>query len=290
MKKIFRRFIRSQRIYMIPNLKGVICIILFLILSAVAATYSNNLLFLFAFVHVSFLFVAIIQTAKNLRSIEIESVALQSGFAGESSQLLIFGKNKSKHKKYDLQFQFRKFNETLTHTESNTPFSLRFSIELPLRRGQHKLGRIKISSNYPYGLFRGWLYSYPDSIYFVYPKARGTLPLPLLSASSEDNSSTLKEYALGDSLQKISWKHSAKSEKIFIKEFNDLQPSFAELNFESCNQVELEEKLSQLSAWIAQCEKNKIRYRLQLPSYQSSLSLGNHHYHQTLKQLAIYES
>ena len=78
---LLRRLIWNQnRVYMIPTRYGFIAIFLFLLFTITGAHYANNLIFLFAFILVSFLLVAILQTAKNLRGVDVLDVHVPSGF------------------------------------------------------------------------------------------------------------------------------------------------------------------------------------------------------------------
>ncbi|MBI2850944.1 MAG: DUF58 domain-containing protein [Chloroflexi bacterium] len=101
------------------------------------------------------------------------------------------------------------------------------------RRGLYKLGSLKVTSTDPFGFFSRQHYlGEPQSI-LVYP---ATLELPLfqplsynepgagpsrwLSSEVGPNASRVREYAGGDTLNRIHWRSTAHTGKIMVKEFD----------------------------------------------------------------------
>ena len=273
---------------MIPNRYGFLAISLFIVFSLVAATYSNNLLFLLAFAHVSFLLVSILQTARNLRYLEISSVQIPSGFPGEQVSVNIVLQQKSKSVKTGLFLQCEKSEKLIPEFLAQDQKIVTLELELPQKRGEHILRRLRLSTESPYGLFYGWLYFKVSTPHFVYPQPIGH-PLPQTQQSQgHDEFSGLKQYQSGDSPQRISWKHSSKTDQLLIKEFKDASTPTYLLNWEDCPQTNDEERLQQLARWIVDCESSQNTYKLQLPNSftESSFDRGYTQFHQSLLTLA----
>lgn len=282
---------RNKQIFMIPNRYGFVAITLFIVFSLVAATYSNNLLFLLAFIHVSFLLISILQTARNLRHIEVSAVQIPSGFPGETVAVRVLLLQKSKSLKTGLYLRCEKSEQLIPEFAAKDQKVLTLSLELPQKRGEHFLQRLRLSTESPYGLFYGWLYFKVSTPYYVYPKPLGH-PLPQNQTSlGADEFSGLKQYQTGDSPQRISWKHSAKTDQLLLKEFKESQGVSCLLNWEDCSQTTDEEKLQQLARWIVDCETRQSSYQLIVPGIptRGSFDRGHSHLHQSLLSLAQWK-
>lgn len=283
--------VRHKQIFMIPNRFGFMAIGLFFVFSLVAATYSNNLLFLLAFLHVSFLLVCILQTARNLRHIEVNIMRIPEGFPGEVVGAQIKAQNLSKKIKQGIVVRCGQEELLIAELQPLEQRYILIPFVLPSQRGAHALERLRVSTESPYGLFRGWLYIKNKWTYFVYPKPQGE-PLPAQQTLLPGGDfSGLREYQLGDPLARVSWKHSARNDKLLLKEFNERDESFYLIDWDQCPQKNAEERLSQLARWIVDCEKTQRFYALRLHPSETSFHFhrGHSHYHAHLLKLAKWQ-
>ena len=109
-----------------------------------------------------------------------------------------------------------------------------FRIETYLsRRGIYRTGRVRVTARDPFGLFRLTRSFLNEQFYTVLPQ---TIPLPDLdrrfanlpsdSAFSRrtpaitPESSTIRDYAHGDSLRRIHWPYTARMNRLMVKEFD----------------------------------------------------------------------
>jgi uncharacterized protein (DUF58 family) len=282
----------EKRIYMIPTRFGAAMCFLFLFFTVTGAHYSNNLIFLFAFILVSFLLVAILQTAKNLRGLKVLEAQISAGFPEQSTaaSLLVF--NKRNLDKFGLRVQFRgqknsvivdeifkKDNRWITH-----PFAL------PQKRGRFFTERVQVSTDAPYGLFYGWYYIYRKDSGVVYPHPKGQSFESKIPKNDGADFSGIKEYVEGDPIHRISWKHSAKRDELLLKEFRDETPTAEIYNIADCPQHGIEDRLSQMSLWICEAEKNHKSYGMILGEKKSSIGSGDTHMHSCLYELGVYEA
>lgn len=283
---------RHKQIFMIPNRYGFIAIALFIIFSLVAATYSNNLLFLLAFIHVSFLLICILQTARNLRHVDLVAIQIPAGFPDETVSAKLVLSQKSKKNKLGLIVSCEGNEKLMTTLPSGDQAFVELPLTLPQQRGAHQLRRIRLSTESPYGLFSGWLYFKTKSVYYVYPKPVGNhLPISQYLHHSGDFSG-LKEYELGESLNRISWKHSARADQWLIKQYKDATVPQHLLRLDDCSQKNDEARLSQLAYWIIECEKSNIDYKLELlkNTANETFDHGTLHFHHSLLKLAKWKS
>ncbi len=280
---------RHKQIFMIPNRYGFLAIAIFIVFSIVAATYSNNLLFLLAFLHVSFLLVSILQTARNLRNVEVLSVHVTSGFPGEIVPVRVLLVQKTSSNKLGLTLRCQSSSIQIQELSENDQQLITLQLTLPQPRGPHFLDRIQLSTESPYGLFYSWLYFKIKAPYSVYPRPFGqSLPIESFQQGVGEFSG-LKNYEVGDPLPRISWKHSSRGDQLLIKEYKESAlPQFV-LAWSHCPQKDPEDRLRQLARWIVDCEKNRFQYQLQLPGYQNHFDCGESHFHRSLLKLAEWK-
>lgn len=289
--KFWKKWIQnSNRIYMIPTRFGAAACFLFLFFTATGAHYSNNLIFLFAFVLVSFLLVAILQTAKNLRGLDILTVNIHSGFPTEITTADILVHNKRSADKFGMGLQIRgqKNFVMLDEILRGDKKWLHHSFKLPNKRGIFKTERIKVFTDAPYGLFYGWYYVYRTDMGLAYPTPKGVSRENTAQLDRGADFSGIKQFTQGDPIHRISWKHSAKRDELLLKEFKDETPVTEIYDLRDCPQKDIEDKLSQLALWVTQSEHYQKSYAIVLNSYKSSMGRGDHHLHQCLTEMGTF--
>lgn len=286
----WRRIRDRKRIYMIPTRFGGAMCFLFLFFTITGAHYSNNLIFLFAFIIVSFLLIAILQTAKNLRGLKVLSVRIAEGFPMEQTTVDILVENGRSLEKFGLAVQFKdqKSHVIIDEIMDNDKKWLAHPYELPHKRGRFSAQRLRISTDAPYGLFYGWYYWTSDAEGVVYPKPAGLLRESTSQNASGADFSGLKSYNPGDLFQRISWKHSAKREDWLVKEFKDETPVSEIYTLEQCPQTDIEGKLSQMALWVTEAEFHQKHYGIVLNCVSSPVGRGEHHLHHCLFELGVY--
>ncbi len=101
------------------------------------------------------------------------------------------------------------------------------------RRGIYRTGRVRVTARDPFGLFRLSRTFLNDQAYTVLPQ---TVPLPDLdrrfanlpsdtafsrrTPAITPESSTVRDYAHGDSLRRIHWPYTARMNRLMVKEFD----------------------------------------------------------------------
>ena len=98
------------------------------------------------------------------------------------------------------------------------------------RAAASSLGRVTLSSHFPFGLWRGWAYVHFPLAGIVFPAAEiGAPPLPrghggadpLAQGASDDaDLAGLREYQRGDPPQRVAWKAVARGAGWYSKEFD----------------------------------------------------------------------
>lgn len=298
MKKWFGK---RQRIYSFPNRYGFVAFALFLIMLATGATYQNNLIFAMAFLTISLALIAILQTARNVRDIEVLAVHVQSNFGGDSTTALLSLTNIANDSKFNLEVEAEYRGGIGKTTSIRVPFqvatlekqstnSFHATVSLPQLRGEYRLRRIRVSTTAPYGLFRAWIYLEAKSNFVVYPVAQGIRELPASRVSHGEDFSGHKAYAPGDSPNRIDWKVYSKRREHYIKEFRDGTHPQIDFSLASHDPTQIEKQLSQLSLWINEAYQKQYEFRLATPKMQMNYGRDKMHYHRCLAELALWSA
>ncbi len=275
---------------MIPTRFGLACGVLFLFFTITAAHYANNLIFLMAFILVSFLLISILQTAKNLRGLTLIKVQMQPGFPDQTTVAQVLVQNTKTSPKMGIGLQFGKQKPFFVIDEISAEDKKWISLPfvLPSQRGRYSTTKVKVFTDAPYGLFYGWYNIYRTDQTVVYPRPIGENSSTLQNKSLGSDFSGLIDFQNGDSLSRVSWKHSAQRDQLLVKEFKDETPQLEIYRLADCPQKDIEDKLSQLCLWITQAEKQKIKYGLQLHEPLVLVGSGEKHSQECLYQLGVF--
>ncbi|MDE2249923.1 MAG: DUF58 domain-containing protein, partial [Gammaproteobacteria bacterium] len=168
-------------------------------------------------------------------------------------------------------------------------------------RGRRRLGRLELASTAPSGLFRCWTWLYLPLEVYVYPRAHGSRPLPRPStgrlarrsatpAPGDEEWAGLRAYQSGDSPRSIAWKAWARGAPLLVAQYAASNGSDYLLGFDGLESLGLEDRLSQLSAWINQCTAAATACGLRLPGAELPLGRGAAHRTRLLRALAQYGS
>ena len=169
------------------------------------------------------------------------------------------------------------------------------------RRGRFELGRLALTTVYPMGFFRSWRYEPTDAAYLVYPAPVGSLPLPDGSAvtadvvagtgAGGDDYAGVRPYQSGESQRHVDWRAVARGQPLLVKQFSGTGSRRLWLEYADVAALpDVEQKLSQLSAWIVEAERSGYAFGLRVPGFEAEPGRGPSHFHRCLSALAQFES
>lgn len=302
----------SKNIFIFPTRFGFVYIAFVLVLFLLGTNYQNNIIVLISFLLASFFITAMLHSFNNFSGLVIISDSVEKGFA---DQEIIFTLTLLTDKpRYDF---YAEFVNTQLHAanaklvccnKDNT--SLKLSL-VSQRRGELQLGRVRLSSEYAFGLFKSWSVLDFDHKAIVYPR-RLVLPsaqyqmtgmqqddgLSLYSTNVQaghDDFAELKSFVLGESLSRTAWKQLAKGQGHFSKHYQESQGSPMWLKLSDMPAVSLEKKLSFLAYLICEFTQDKQSFGLLLDGAAGKHtlisiepSLGSQHQEACLTALANY--
>jgi len=300
-----------RRVYILPTRAGYTFggMLVFILLGAI--NYDNALAYLLAFLLGGLTLVAMLHTYRNLGGLRFLGARAAAVFAGETASFACQFENHSRLPRLALQLgpwpQGMTADERRFMLRARRGFDLapaaRDAVMLQLlapRRGWQALGRLRIETRYPLGIFRAWAYFDTSARVLVYPAQRGHLPLPeavtTASGSAQqqmsgvDDFAGLRPYVAGDPVRAIAWKSLAQERELVIKKFQGQGRHRMRLSWAAtASLATAEARLSQLCRWVLDAERGAASFNLELPDEQIEFARGPAHAERCLRALALYE-
>ena len=165
-------------------------------------------------------------------------------------------------------------------------------------RGWLQAPAVRLSSNFPLGLFHAWCHWQPEARVLVYPRPEH--PAPALPANitaqrlPQPELAGVAAYQSGDPLRRLAWRHIARhdDEHLYSKQFeqagsedhDDLLLDYAALP----PQLDREARLSRLCAWLLAAEHANLTYGLRLEQTLIAPGQGPLHLDACLRALALH--
>ena len=259
--------------------------------------YNNNLGFLFTFLLGSMAFVSIIHTYGNIKSIAVEAIRSQPVFESQDAVFEVTLKPRPTPY-FGLRFGLNDSQETLVRSTAEIGNHVAMIVKSP-RRGRLCVDRLKVETEYPFGLFRIRRSIPVVGTGLIYPKP---IPVNQLSArdlmavhqsqggvrSAGDDFKGLRTFQNGDALKHIFWKAFSKGQGLLVKEFGQSASPELCLNWDKINSKQTEKKLSILCAMVLKAHNLKLAYGISLPGKIIAPRNGNQHKHACLRALALF--
>jgi uncharacterized protein (DUF58 family) len=162
------------------------------------------------------------------------------------------------------------------------------------------LGRIRVWTEFPFGLFHVWAWLEPDTRLLVYPKPSGKHHLQFsnsatrqgpqnLTRSGHDDYHGNRHYQPGDSPNHIDWKALARRHETLTKQFSEQTGDEIWLDWDLLPMLDAEQRLSQLCQWILDLHRTGRSYGLKLPNERIIPGHGERHKHHCLEKLALFK-
>lgn len=307
--------LRGRRIFIVPTRFGYVYAGFLILILLGAINYSSSLGHVLCFLLGSLGLVAMLHTYRNLAKVELHHAFSEPVFCGEMINFSVLFNNQSHHDCYQLAVAskqiltptlnpFRLFKGYKHHylipilkAQKTTTISINLS---SARRGRQPLGRIRIASQFPLGLYTTWSYFNTNASALVYPKPVGHLPLPTAADNGQqsnhhkqsgvDDFSGFDIYRTGDPIHAIAWKAMARDDVMRIKQFTSSLGGNVMLSWQDVAQLrDTEARLSQLCRWIIVAETAGMNYGLNLATTAINYGQGAQHRHRCLSALALYE-
>ena len=235
-------------------------------------------------------------THRNLAGVVVRGVAPADAFAGEHGLLLITLASSGKARRFAIECETEGSDRKAVSLpeDGNT----RGDVAVPLeKRGRHLVTRIKLSTSFPFGLFRAWSYLHLQVPLLAWPVPRGRGEAPPESSTGGEATSVhragdeewagLREFRSGDSPRQVAWGAYARGRGLLVKTYQSPAAHFRTFDLEAAHGG-LEEKLEQLAAWVVAAHARGERYGLKLGAREIPADGGSEHRKRCLDALALH--
>lgn len=294
--------LNQRSIFIIPSRVGWLFLLLLILLLITAMNYQNGLIYGLTFWLFSVAISALLFTYRNLSGLKIQTGQHINGFVGDHIEVPILLSDQGRdHQALIIRWSNKNqpgSNAVITDVEMGREKECRIPFQLR-KRGRLKTPRLRIETHFPFGLYKSWTWLRLQTPGIIYPQAIITPFIPSQGEGSDlasdanlhignDEFIGLRNYQTGDSLKHIAWKYLAKGKGLLTKEYDNQQLSLQWLDWFSLPGMGVEERLSHLTGWVLQAEKEGRAYGIKLPQLEIKPQLGDVHRDYCLKQLALY--
>ena len=288
--------IGRRRIYVLPSAFGMGLGVLVAVMLMGSLNFNNNMGLAFTFLLGALGLVAPLLTFLNLHRVEILDISGDRVFAGETStaRFLLRGVRGSGH--WTLTLRYAEESAVVSLPDDRPQVgALPVSTE---QRGPLRLRRVKLATVYPLGLFRAWSVFSPDKPIVVYPAPEPNPPaLPqsgghrnhAVHADGTENFVGIREYQTQDPPRLVAWKAVARTGQLHSKQFADAGPGRIDLRESDLLHLELEHRLSRLTAWVIEAHRRDVAWSLQVGDAHFPPARGDLQRDRCLEALALHE-
>ena len=308
--KGLRRFVRVARadarsgaakvagrtIYILPTAPGLVYGLLLLMMLTGSINYANNLGFLLTFLLAALGLVAIIHTWRNLLGLQLMAGRTEPVFAGQPACFEVIVHNPRQAPRPGLRIALKGGQDSLTDLPGGCSAKPRLCLPTS-HRGEYSLPRLTLSTTYPLGLLRAWVYIELDRVCLVYPAPGPRMPVAETADYTHsrkgdkgvgaDDFAGLRRYRAGDSPRHVNWKALAREQGLQTKLFGGDRAERRWLEWTAVTGA-TETRLSRLCRGVLDACDRQLEFGLRLPGVEIPPSRGQAHRHECLAALAHY--
>jgi len=289
--------LKHSRIYLLPTRRGWALIGTLLMMLLGSLNYALALGVAVTFVLAGLVAAAQLHTFRNLAGIEITPLSAGETFAGGSIPFAL-ALHAGSAARTDIRVRAGNA-QAGGDIAAGQALTVTLALDAP-RRARIALGRVTLSSTFPFGLWRGWAYVHFPLVGTVFPAAEiGAPPLPrghggadpLAQGASDDaDLAGLREFQRGDPPQRVAWKAVARGAGWFSKEFDGAGGGgpLALMWDALPRTLPVEARLSRLTAWVLAAERSARAFSLALPGVQLAAGQGRDHRREALSAMADF--
>jgi uncharacterized protein (DUF58 family) len=284
-----------RQIFILPTRFGWLLGLLMFGMLMGSLNFNNNLGLLTTFIVAGLAINSMLLAYRNLRGLGILHCQAAPVFAGQAARLEVSLAGEEGLARPGLEL--RGFGKV---TRFDLPGNGRVeaAIDVPTQvRGWLDPGRLRVQTSHPIGLFESWSWFWPEKAILVWPQpASQAPPLPRGSGSETgqqlqrepegESFYSLRRWRSGDPLHRIAWKASQRHQTLLSREFRAEHADHLRLDLNQTPGQDLEERISVMTAWVLQAEREDLHWTLSLGQQQLGPDHGPGHAHRCLRALA----
>ncbi len=289
--------LQRRRIYILPTRAGVGFALLLFFMFVAGLNYANSLALFLTFLLAGFALVAMHQCHRNLLGAQLETAAVPPTFAQRPGTLQLTLGSATPVNRYRIEAGIGREPTTAVDVRAGSQQRVDLPVAAPSRGVVH-IGRLKVTSAHPFGLFRAWTWIHSPLEMWVYPRPQGSAPMPFeggrhsgkfpAGSLGADEWLGLRPFRDGDSPRQVDWKAYAREAPLLVKEYSSSGTQLRVFRLAQLSAVPVEAALEQLARWIVDAEAQGDRYGIELPTTRVAPDRGPEHRHKCLAALALY--
>jgi len=284
------------RVYIVPTRLGLAYAAMLFAMLLGGLNYGNNLALLLTFLLAAGGWVAMHQCHHNLAGLSIGPAGTRAPFAGADAEFAFTLAAPSAREDIVLKAGAR----AAPAVSLGAGQGATAAVAVPTtRRGRVRLGRLRVESSFPLGLFTAWTWTHPELECLVYPRPapRGREGPPPAAepgaahdgrASGEEDFAGLRAFRAGDPPRRIAWKAWARGGELVVKEYVGAARAPVVLDLAAAPGRDLEARLATLARWVVDAEERGDRYGVRLPDGEIGAGAGLSHRNRCLARLATF--
>lgn len=277
----------NRNIFIMPTKFGFAYLVFIIVIFLLGTNYQNNTILLLSYLLASLFITVMMHSFYNFSQLTFSSAAQQQCFAKQQMSYPIHITASKKH--FDVNIHFVAKNDALSKVRIEQCESGESQVSIAYlanKRGVYNLGRVKVYSEYPLGLFITWALLDFSHQLVVYPQAKKLKSVNNFLAGLDDTSDNaqsqhlseqgtddfaeLKNYVVGESQAKVAWKQLARGQGKLSKHYQSHQSSLLWLKLSDMPSTDLETKLSYLCFLIVDISQSNREFGLLLDTASTS--------------------
>ncbi|MBC7717473.1 MAG: DUF58 domain-containing protein [Pseudorhodobacter sp.] len=296
----------QRNVYILPTKAGLLFALTLFVLLLATINYQLNLGYVLTFLLAGCGVVSMHLTHGTLRGLNLHLRAPAAVFAGEPVMLetVLSSPAESTSARYGIGMKIEAadwYSLAWVDVPAGAQFTARVSF-VPATRGRHGVPALSAETRFPTGLFRAWAVWRPAAQVMVYPAPeRPAKPLP--AAFSVPGGTTrqlshdggevegIRAYRRGDPLKMVVWKKAAKAMEaggeLVSRDMQATAHRELWLDWHSCHPLPGEQRLSRLTSWVVEADRQGARYGLRVPGFEATPNVGEAHKRACLEALAL---
>jgi uncharacterized protein (DUF58 family) len=289
--------VHYRRIYILPTRAGWSFALLLFCMFVAGLNYGNSVALFLTFWLAGFALVVMHRCHRNLLGVRLTGATVAPTFAGREGPLDLTLENSASLTRYGIEADL--VGTATLGTDLSARGAGRLQLAVPAaKRGRMRIDRVRLTTQLPFGLMRAWTWVYLPLEMLVYPRVRGTLPLPasggtkpggaIRGGADGDEWLGLRAFRDGDSPRQVAWKAYARGAPLLVKEYESGGAAEHVFDFERLANLDTERRLEQMTQWVVDAENRGERYALALPHLNIAADRGAQHRHRCLRALALY--
>lgn len=269
-----------RHVYVLPTTFGWGFGLMLIFMALGGLNFNNNMALLLVFLLGAIVQLTTFIAYRNLSGLRIDSVHAEPVFCGQDAHFRIFISNGDDRQRFAIQGGF-KTSQDCQDIDTNSCKPLNLSCPTKTR-GWLEMPSFRLETRFPLGFFKAWSWIFPQNRCLVYPSpARNAPPLPKTghgqagraNKGDGDQIHGLRKYQPGDPVQRVAWRASARHEELYSLEMETPKESAVELDWNLLQGLDVETRLSVLTAWVIAADHKQLSYSLRLP--HTTVPAGN---------------